>query len=292
MFQFACVTFWFYDGYYIMAMAVLIISTVFSYIKIKEVKSNHEQVRKGFSGTYKVQRKIGDNTVETDSSELLPGDKIFIKSDTSLVCDLILLNGQVFTDESMRTGESVPDFKCSLPDSSNGDKLYGEDEAETNRSTLYGGTKVKRSTKVTKAIGTAVFHAYGLVKDTGFTSQKGALVREILFNKKAKQSYRDQVIFIFIMLGLVIASNNYTVPIQEAIGVPKEIQTSRTLDSFTIAVPPTLFAALSFGAYNAVKRLQKHKIFCVTPRSINLAGQVKTFIFDKTGTLTKEDLEL
>lgn len=65
----------------------------------------------------------------------------------------------------------------------------------------------------------------------------------------------------------------------------------RTLDLITIVIPPALPAAMTVGIVFAQKRLKKSKVFCISPRSINLCGAVNVFCFDKTGTLTEEGLD-
>ena len=57
---------------------------------------------------------------------------------TSLPCDLILLTGGAIVNEAMLTGESVPVFKTSLPDSS--EELFYEKLCEKH--VLFGGTRV------------------------------------------------------------------------------------------------------------------------------------------------------
>ena len=66
----------------------------------------------------------------------------------------------------------------------------------------------------------------------------------------------------------------------------------RTLDLFTVTVPPALPAAMSCGIVFAINRLKKQDIFCISPPRINMAGQLATFVFDKTGTLTEEGLSV
>ena len=55
----------------------------------------------------------------------------------------------------------------------------------------------------------------------------------------------------------------------------------RSLDLITIAVPPALPAALTVGIVFAQRRLKKSKIFCISPRSINVCGSLNTICFDK-----------
>lgn len=56
-----------------------------------------------------------------------------------------------------------------------------------------------------------------------------------------------------------------------------------SLDLITIAVPPALPAAMAVGQYYAQKRLEKNKIFCISPRTITVAGSIDCVCFDKVG---------
>ena len=55
----------------------------------------------------------------------------------------------------------------------------------------------------------------------------------------------------------------------------------KALDLLTIAIPPALPAAMSMGKMYAQNRLQKHKIFCINSRVINVAGGINCVCFDK-----------
>ena len=66
----------------------------------------------------------------------------------------------------------------------------------------------------------------------------------------------------------------------------------RSLDIITIAVPPALPGALTAGLIYSQNRLRKQKIYCISPRTINICGTLDTFVFDKTGTLTEDGLDL
>lgn len=48
-----------------------------------------------------------------DSSELVPGDIIFVNEGMKLPCDCVLLSGCVLVNECSLTGESVPILKAS-----------------------------------------------------------------------------------------------------------------------------------------------------------------------------------
>jgi cation-transporting ATPase 13A2 len=42
----------------------------------------------------------------------------------------------------------------------------------------------------------------------------------------------------------------------------------------------------------AQNRLEKHKIYCTSPRAINVSGSIDCVCFDKTGTLTEDGLDM
>jgi cation-transporting ATPase 13A3/4/5 len=73
---------------------------------------------------------------------------------------------------------------------------------------------------------------------------------------------------------------------------PIEDIIKRSLDLITIAVPPALPGALTAGLIYSQNRLRKQKIYCISPRTINICGSLNTFVFDKTGTLTEDGLDL
>ena len=130
-----------------------------------------------------------------------------------------------------------------------------------------------------------------MVKNTGFLTTKGSLIRDILYTKEIKfKFYSDGFKFVGIMAILALVAMATTVPLQVELHVPVEIFVDRALDLLTVTVPPALPAAMSCGIVFAINRLKKQDIFCISPPRINLAGQISTFVFDKTGTLTQEGL--
>lgn len=64
-------------------------------------------------------------------------------------------------------------------------------------------------------------------------------------------------------------------------GIPATKIAIEALDLITIAVPPALPAAMSVGRFYALKRLKKQNIYCIAPRSINIAGSINCVCFDK-----------
>merc|ERR1719309_1788051 len=63
-------------------------------------------------------------------------------------------------------------------------------------------------------------------------------------------------------------------------------------DLITIVVPPALPAAMTIGIVLANQRLLPKNIFCIAPRTINVAGSVDCTCFDKTGTITEDGMDM
>lgn len=66
----------------------------------------------------------------------------------------------------------------------------------------------------------------------------------------------------------------------------------KTGDLVTIAVPPTLPAAMTIGTSFSLWRLRKLGIFCISPPRVNVSGRVNVMVLDKTGTLTEDGLQV
>ena len=131
------------------------------------------------------------------------------------------------------------------------------------------------------------------MKNTGFLTTKGSLIRDILYPKDIKfRFYSDGLKFVGIMAILACLVILGTIPLQYSLNVPTGLIIDRSLDLITVTVPPALPAAMSCGIVFAINRLKKLDIFCISPPRINMAGQITTFVFDKTGTLTEEGLSV
>lgn len=59
------------------------------------------------------------------------------------------------------------------------------------------------------------------------------------------------------------------------------------LDLITIVVPPALPAAMTVGRMYAQSRLKRENVFCISPRTINVAGSIDCVCFDKVNNFLR-----
>ena len=132
-----------------------------------------------------------------------------------------------------------------------------------------------------------------MVLNTSFSTERGKLVRSILYPKPPKFDFEKQGYrFIFVLLTALIVG----IILQVSVYVHLRTSFSKTimdcLNLVTIAVPPALPLSLSIGLQVSFLRLKQKRIFCSSTRSVAAAGRVNCLCFDKTGTLTEDGLIL
>ncbi|BES87473.1 cation-transporting atpase [Nesidiocoris tenuis] len=289
VFQIFSFILWAVDDYIFYALAIALMSCVSIGIAVAQTRKNQinlsnrvhssdlaSVLRKGIQGT--------EDTVMVSTENLVPGDVLVLPSHGCIMhCDAVLLNGNCILNESMLTGESVPVTKTPLPNSA--DVLYNDKEHA--RHTLFCGTQVIQ----TRYYGNE--KVYAVVIRTSFSTAKGNLVRSILYPPPVDFKFeRDSYKFVWCLAFVAFIGVIYTVVSKVLRGNPWGEITLEALDLITIVVPPALPAAMTVGRMYAQTRLEKSRIFCISPRTINVSGSINCVCFDKTGTLTEDGLDL
>uniref|UniRef100_A0A667Z9E4 Polyamine-transporting ATPase 13A3 n=1 Tax=Myripristis murdjan TaxID=586833 RepID=A0A667Z9E4_9TELE len=290
IFQLFSVILWSTNDYYYYASAIVFMSVMSLATSLYTIKKQyvmlHDMVAAHSVVRISVCRENKD-VEEAMSTELVPGDVIIIPANGLIMpCDAVLISGTCIVNESMLTGESVPVTKTSVPNS-------GEEGAETynpeehKRYTLFCGTHVIQTRFYTGELVKAV------VVTTGFNTEKGQLVRSILYPKPTDfKLYRDAYLFLLCLVGVAGIGFLYTIVLSILNKVPTKTIITKSLDIITITVPPALPAAMTAGIVYAQRRLKSVGIFCISPQRINMCGQLNLVCFDKTGTLTEDGLDL
>ncbi|KAM6919321.1 polyamine-transporting ATPase 13A3-like [Xenentodon cancila] len=290
IFQLFSVVLWSFENYYYYATAIVFMSVISIATSLYTIKKQYMMLHDMVATHSVVRVSVCRGNKDIDqamSTDLVPGDVIIIPTNGMIMpCDAIIFQGTCVVNESMLTGESVPVTKTSLPSS-------GEEAARTynleehKRNTLFCGTHVIQTR----------FYAGDLVKAvvvrTGFSTEKGQLVRSILYPKPTDfKLYRDAYLFLLCLVGVAGIGFIYTIVLSIMSKVPVKTIVVESLDIITITVPPALPAAMTAGIVYAQRRLKRVGIFCISPQRINMCGQLNLVCFDKTGTLTEDGLDL
>ncbi|XP_041659728.1 probable cation-transporting ATPase 13A3 [Cheilinus undulatus] len=290
IFQLFSVILWSFEDYYYYATAIVFMSAISIATSLYTVKKQYVMLHDMVAAHSVVRVSVcrGNKDVEQAmSTELVPGDVIIIPANGMIMpCDAVLIHGTCIVNESMLTGESVPVTKTSLP-SSGEEAAVSYNMEEHKRHTLFCGTRIIQTRYYAGELVKAV------VVRTGFSTEKGQLVRSILYPKPTDfKLYRDAYLFLLCLVGVAGIGFIYTIVLSVMNKVPAKTIIIESLDIVTITVPPALPAAMTAGIVYAQRRLKRIGIFCISPQRINICGQLNLVCFDKTGTLTEDGLDL
>ncbi|CAI2356256.1 unnamed protein product [Caenorhabditis sp. 36 PRJEB53466] len=287
LFQAFSVTLWYIDQYAYYATVIIIITVGSAGYSVYAMRKQEKRIRTLVGDSPMVTLRRGGEDIDIDASQIVPGDIIILPSHNFVLpCDCLLMNGTVIVNEAMLTGESVPVTKASLKEADACGFEVRLSPERHNRHTLFSGTTIlqTRNYKGQKVM--------ARVLRTGFSTLKGQLVRSIMYPKPADpQELKDIIQFIVVLSSIALLGFGYTIAMMVYRNESLKHIIVRSLDIITIVVPPALPAAMSIGILNADKRLKKKKIFCISPSTINVCGQINVACFDKTGTLTEDGLD-
>ncbi|CEG80570.1 hypothetical protein RMATCC62417_14887 [Rhizopus microsporus] len=280
IYQFTALWLFYYFAYWQVGIADTAVILISAMVKVTVRLKSELRIKKMAEFTDEVKILRDGQWIHASTSALVPGDVFEVSEGKTAACDAVILSGNIVADESSLTGEPLPIRKFPLrkDDPTTYDKM-----GAGKTSTIYAGTTISQAqrTEPDKPV-------MALVTGTGTATDKGELVKKILFPTRVSFIFDEQIKVVFLILlccGLI------------CLGLAIWLYTKGTsawfYAMFAICqlVSPLLPAALVVGQSVAAGRLRKKQIFCVDLPRILMAGKVQIFCFDKTGTLTKEGLE-
>lgn len=216
--------------------------------------------------------------------------------------DTLLLQGYAICDESILTGESIPQIKVALPEDESpyiSDSKFFMDNLNKQHM-LYAGTRVvlvKCDQKSFKKRKTPILGCVGVVTKTGFYTCQGKLVKSLLHTgDNIEPGTVNTWLFIGLLLIAAIVAcwtvvDHYTSPRYKGVAsVYKLVLMCSHI--ITYVIPAEFPITLSLSVTISIAQLYRLGIYCSEPSRLPFGGSIDICSFDKTGTLTSDQMRL
>ena len=213
------------------------------------------------------------------SSEVVRGDLLVLHEGDRITADAWLVDGQVSSDESLLTGESMP---CQKMPSAQQPALEGAKESGAADSVLLAGTLV------TKGVGLA------LVTATGADSAMGRIGQALVSTDESQsqlQRASRRLVRGLAMVGVALAVALVLIawlwdkrPLLESLLLGIALAMSILPEE----IPVVLTVFLALGAW----RLSRQKVLTRRLQAVEALGAITVLAVDKTGTLTQNRMRV
>lgn len=258
------------------AIVIVIIVVINAIIgTVQEVRSQKSLDALKQLSTPQVTVRRNGETVEVDSTSLVPGDIVVLDAGKFIPADLrIVESAQLQIDESALTGESVPVDKKSAAITDEGNIALGD---QINMAFM--------STFITNG------RAVGVVIGTGLNTEIGKIASMISEAPDTKTPLQEKLaqltkvvsILAFVLGGIILGLEIF---MGNVVG-------EALISAITLAVaviPESLPVIVSIVLAISVSRMVKHHAIIKKLPAVETLGAVNVICSDKTGTLTQNKM--
>ncbi|KAJ2355843.1 hypothetical protein GGF43_002444, partial [Coemansia sp. RSA 2618] len=197
LYQALALLLFFFDSYWrvgLVDLGVILMAVAFSLVVRKR---SEERLKRMAEQDERLMVRRDSDWLDLSSRDIVPGDVVQVRPGMQMSCDCILIAGNAVMNESSLTGEALPIRKFPLR---NDDTAFSEAANKNNQ--LFAGTVVSQVLPVTSSNGDYLTsdNVLCLVNRTGTASDKGKLVRKILFPQPISFIFDEQLKVVFAIL--------------------------------------------------------------------------------------------
>lgn len=252
-----------YHLYFETSAMILVIVSIGKYIEGQNKNRTTKTIR-GLATLIPMQANLlVNNEIEIiPIDDLKVGDIVRVLPGDSIPQDGIIIGGYSSIDESMITGESIPQSKTI------GDKVIG------GTVNINGQIDVKISTRDTQTTLSKII----------------SLTKQATMSKIQIERFADTIskYFVFVVISISIL----TFIIWYFVSKDIELALNFSLSVLVISCPCALGLATPSAIMVATGKSAANGVLIKNPQILEIAGKMKYLVLDKTGTLTKNKLEI
>lgn len=263
-------------------LAIVFINACIGFYQEYKAESILESLKKMVRSHALVIR--GGQRIEIDSSELVPGDIVYLEEGSAVPADVRLLETIHFsTNDFILTGESVPQEKRA-------DLVLKKEVTVTDQDNcVFLGTTVAKGNALAVVFGTGMNTVIGRIAKTSaeITETASPLQQELSSLAKTLTKIAG-----FIALGIFVI--NLVLNMGDGDSLKKTIQLSMlfALGVGAACVPQGLPTQISVALSLGVSRMARKKAIVKKLSAVETLGSTNIICSDKTGTITKNEMTI
>lgn len=259
------------DGFAI--LAVIVINAVIGFVMEFQAERSMDALKRMTQVNAKVFRD--KKLIEITSSEIVPGDILFLEAGDMILADARIFNlSQFSVNESALTGESMPVEKE--------DKILAKDTSLAERmNMIYTGTFATNGNAKALVTGIGMNTELGKIASLVQGAEQAVTPLEKKLEEFSKKLIRITIALVVIIF---IAGVLYGDPIVEML--------KSSIALAVAAIPEGLPIVATLALAQGMLKMAKHNVIVKKLEAVETLGGVNVICTDKTGTLTQNKIEV
>ncbi|MGM9927776.1 MAG: cation-translocating P-type ATPase [Bacillus sp. (in: firmicutes)] len=253
--------------------AIIFLNAVFSFIQESKADKALQALAKMIPNNVKVRRN--DEIVVKTAEQLVPGDVVSLRAGDKVPADIrIVSSNNLFVDNSMLTGESVPVDRDAYSDNLHGESIVN------SRNLLFAGTAITSGDAIGVVFAIGRNTQIGNITQTTAAITKGKSSLEIQIQRITKVLSAIAVILGVLAFSISLFVSNFEVneALIFAIGI------------IVANIPEGLMPTVSLSLSLSVQRMAKKNALVRKQSAVETLSSTTVICTDKTGTLTQNKM--